>query len=82
MGTVGPWYEINLDSHILSQTKLLATVFEGILFAFALFKTCESTYRSLRQDTELPLHSVLLRDNIVYFFGCVELFLLRFDMKH
>ncbi|KAJ7922268.1 hypothetical protein B0H13DRAFT_1603737, partial [Mycena leptocephala] len=53
-----------------------ATVFEGMLFAFALFKTCESTYRSLRQDTELPLHSLLLRDNIVYFFGiaCILVF--------
>ncbi|KAJ7922273.1 hypothetical protein B0H13DRAFT_124792 [Mycena leptocephala] len=48
----------------------------GILFAFALFKTCQSTLKSLRQDTKLPLHSLLLRDNMAYFFGiaCILVF--------
>ncbi|KAJ6560095.1 hypothetical protein B0H19DRAFT_1146477 [Mycena capillaripes] len=52
------------------------SIFEGMLFALALFKTCESTWRSLRKDTKMPLHSLLLRDSVSYFFGiaCLLLF--------
>ncbi|KAJ7681975.1 hypothetical protein DFH06DRAFT_971612 [Mycena polygramma] len=53
-----------------------ATIFELILFALALFKTCDSTLRSLRKDAKLPLHTLLLRDSVLYFFGiaCVLIF--------
>ncbi|KAJ7794415.1 hypothetical protein B0H14DRAFT_3497009 [Mycena olivaceomarginata] len=44
-----------------------ATIYEGILFGFALFKTCETTISSLRQDGTLSLYTILLRDNILYF---------------
>ncbi|KAJ7131210.1 hypothetical protein C8R44DRAFT_699113 [Mycena epipterygia] len=46
-----------------------ATIYEGILFGFALFKTFESTIISLRKDRTLSIYSLLLRDNILYFFG-------------
>ncbi|KAK7053643.1 UBA-e1-C domain-containing protein [Favolaschia claudopus] len=46
-----------------------ATIFEGILVGFALFKTFESTISSLRKDGTVPLYTILLRDNILYFFG-------------
>lgn len=48
-----------------------ATIYEGILFGFALFKTFERTISSLREDRSLSLYTLLLRDNILYFFGCV-----------
>ncbi|KAJ7852774.1 hypothetical protein B0H14DRAFT_3450565 [Mycena olivaceomarginata] len=50
-----------------------ATVYEGILFGFALVKTFESAISSLRKDGTLALHQVLLRDNILYFFGIAAL---------
>ncbi|KAJ7463952.1 hypothetical protein FB451DRAFT_1403341 [Mycena latifolia] len=46
-----------------------ATIYEGILFGFALFKTFETTVVWYRTDAKLPLYTVLLRDNILYFFG-------------
>ncbi|CAK5274421.1 unnamed protein product [Mycena citricolor] len=46
-----------------------ATIFEGVLFGFALYKTCESTILTLRRGAGLPLHELLLRDNVLYFFG-------------
>jgi hypothetical protein len=50
-----------------------ATIYEGILFGFALIKTCEETISTLRKDGTLSLHRVLLRDNILYFFGIAAL---------
>ncbi|KAJ7491772.1 hypothetical protein B0H11DRAFT_2007805 [Mycena galericulata] len=50
-----------------------ATIFEGILFGFALFKTFQSTVLSFRKDSGLSLYSLLLRDNILYFFGITAL---------
>ncbi|KAJ6563292.1 hypothetical protein DFH09DRAFT_1158906 [Mycena vulgaris] len=50
-----------------------ATIYEGILFGFALFKTSQSTIRSLRMDSQLSVYSLLLRDNIAYFFGIAAL---------
>ncbi|KAJ6616748.1 hypothetical protein B0H10DRAFT_2389513 [Mycena sp. CBHHK59/15] len=50
-----------------------ATIFEGILFGFALFKTFESTIISLRKDSKVSIYSLLLRDNIAYFFGIAGL---------
>ncbi|KAJ6470162.1 hypothetical protein DFH09DRAFT_1110916 [Mycena vulgaris] len=51
-----------------------ATIDEGILFSFVLVKTSQSTIRSLRQDTQVSIYALLLRDNIAYFFGCGSLF--------
>ncbi|KAJ7141640.1 hypothetical protein C8R46DRAFT_921068 [Mycena filopes] len=50
-----------------------ATIYEGILFGFALYKTFESTIVSLRRDKTLSIYSLLLRDNIFYFFGVAAL---------
>ncbi|KAJ7055850.1 hypothetical protein C8F01DRAFT_447501 [Mycena amicta] len=46
-----------------------ATIFEGILFIFALAKTFESTIISWKTHGKLSLYTLLLRDNILYFFG-------------
>ncbi|KAJ6467680.1 hypothetical protein C8R47DRAFT_812323 [Mycena vitilis] len=48
-----------------------ATLYEGILFGFAVFKTFQSTLSILRKDSKVTLYSLHLRDNIAYFFGCV-----------
>ncbi|KAJ7642576.1 hypothetical protein DFH06DRAFT_1477352 [Mycena polygramma] len=50
-----------------------ATIYEGILFGFALYKTFERTISSLRKDAKLSLYTLLLRDNILYFFGIAAL---------
>ncbi|KAJ7479192.1 hypothetical protein FB451DRAFT_1240864 [Mycena latifolia] len=50
-----------------------ATIYEGILFGFALYKTFESTIISLRNDSKLSLYTLLLRDNLLYFFGIAAL---------
>ncbi|KAF7375327.1 UBA-e1-C domain-containing protein [Mycena sanguinolenta] len=52
-----------------------ATIYEGILFGFALVKTFEKTISTLRKDGTLSLHTILLRDNILYFFGIALLLL-------
>ncbi|KAG6916995.1 hypothetical protein DXG01_004340 [Tephrocybe rancida] len=46
-----------------------ATVFEGILFGFALFKTLKTTTTRIMKKTKISLYSVLLRDNLFYFFA-------------
>ncbi|KAK7036343.1 UBA-e1-C domain-containing protein [Favolaschia claudopus] len=50
-----------------------ATIFEGILFLFALFKTFERTVSALRKEGKVRLYRILLRDNILYFFGVAAL---------
>ncbi|KAJ7767033.1 hypothetical protein DFH07DRAFT_1012066 [Mycena maculata] len=50
-----------------------ATIYEGFLFSFALFKTSQSTIMSWRKNSRVSLHSLLLRDNITYFFGIAVL---------
>ncbi|KAJ7811001.1 hypothetical protein B0H14DRAFT_2459801 [Mycena olivaceomarginata] len=51
-----------------------ATIYEGILFGFALFKTIEKAISSFRKEGALSsLYAILLRDNIVYFFGIAAL---------
>ncbi|KAF9020451.1 hypothetical protein BDP27DRAFT_1387851 [Rhodocollybia butyracea] len=47
----------------------MATAFEGILFGFALYKTASSTTERLRKGNQISLYSLILRDNLVYFFG-------------
>ncbi|KAF7329613.1 UBA-e1-C domain-containing protein [Mycena kentingensis (nom. inval.)] len=46
-----------------------ATAYEGILFFLAVAKMFEETIVSLRRDRTLPLHTILLRDNLLWFFG-------------
>ncbi|KAJ7258416.1 hypothetical protein B0H12DRAFT_1182540 [Mycena haematopus] len=50
-----------------------ATAYEGILFGFALYKTFERTLSSFRKDGTVSLYTVLLRDNILYFFSIAAL---------
>ncbi|KAJ3725625.1 hypothetical protein DFJ43DRAFT_1002384, partial [Lentinula guzmanii] len=53
-----------------------ATIYEGILFGFALYKTIQSNASQLRKGNRISLRSILLRDNLVYFFGvaCILVF--------
>ncbi|KAJ7607497.1 hypothetical protein FB45DRAFT_947791 [Roridomyces roridus] len=46
-----------------------ATIYEGILFCFALFKTFQSATDVWRRKSGPSLYSLLLRDNLIYFFG-------------
>ncbi|KAF8828473.1 hypothetical protein HHX47_DHR3000381 [Lentinula edodes] len=46
-----------------------ATIYEGILFGYALCKTVQTNAAQLRRGGQISLRSVLLRDNLVYFFG-------------
>ncbi|KAJ7642026.1 hypothetical protein FB45DRAFT_684541, partial [Roridomyces roridus] len=50
-----------------------ATIYEGILFGFALFKTFETTFVNLRRKTRLSLYELMIRDNIMYFFAVTAL---------
>ncbi|KAJ7123759.1 hypothetical protein C8R44DRAFT_852556 [Mycena epipterygia] len=50
-----------------------ATIYEGILFGFALFKTCRSAAELFRKNSGLTLYRLLLRDNLIYFFGIAAL---------
>ncbi|KAJ7209018.1 hypothetical protein B0H12DRAFT_1158238 [Mycena haematopus] len=52
-----------------------ASIYEGIILGFALFKTFERSISTLRKDGALSLHTILLRDNILYFFGIAALLL-------
>lgn len=45
-----------------------ATAFEGLLFGFALFKTLRSTASRALNGVRISLSSLVLRDNLVYFF--------------
>ncbi|KAG7443214.1 uncharacterized protein BT62DRAFT_972533 [Guyanagaster necrorhizus] len=53
-----------------------ATAYEGVLFGFALFKTLESTAGRIQKGRRVSLYSLLLRDNILYFFAisCILVF--------
>ncbi|KAF8066714.1 hypothetical protein FPV67DRAFT_1417573 [Lyophyllum atratum] len=46
-----------------------ATVFEGILFGFALSKTIKTAASRVIRGKKISLYSVLLRDNLFYFFA-------------
>lgn len=45
-----------------------ATCYEGILFGYALYKTATNNTHLLKQR-RMSLFDLLLRDNIIYFFG-------------
>ncbi|KAK6981548.1 UBA-e1-C domain-containing protein [Favolaschia claudopus] len=59
-----------------------ATIFEGILFSFALFKTFERTVSALRKEGKVRLYRILLRDNILYFFGVAALLVFNNSVTH
>ncbi|GLB41048.1 hypothetical protein LshimejAT787_0902630 [Lyophyllum shimeji] len=46
-----------------------ATAFEGLLFGFALFKTLRTTASRALHGVKISLLSVVLRDNLLYFFS-------------
>ncbi|KAH8822582.1 hypothetical protein DL96DRAFT_1714040 [Flagelloscypha sp. PMI_526] len=52
-----------------------ATVFEGILFGFALWKSAVTTMEEMRSGVSIrkSIMSVVTRDNILYFFGVAML---------
>ncbi|KAJ3752149.1 hypothetical protein EV360DRAFT_75613 [Lentinula raphanica] len=53
-----------------------ATIYEGILFGYALCKTIQTNASQLRKGSRISLSTLLLRDNLVYFFGvaCILVF--------
>ncbi|KAF8182051.1 hypothetical protein BJ912DRAFT_978910 [Pholiota molesta] len=53
-----------------------ATVFESILFFWALYKTLKSTAGRWRKGSKVSLYQLILRDNVLYFFGitCLLIF--------
>ncbi|KAJ3717230.1 hypothetical protein DFJ43DRAFT_800311 [Lentinula guzmanii] len=53
-----------------------ATIYEGILFGYALYKTIKSQAARLRNGVHISLHTLLLRDNLLYFFSitCILVF--------
>ncbi|KAF8987751.1 hypothetical protein BDQ17DRAFT_1374699 [Cyathus striatus] len=53
-----------------------ATGFEGALFLWALYRTLSSTVGKWRRGSGLTLYELVLRDNVLYFFGitCLLIF--------
>ncbi|KIJ40402.1 hypothetical protein M422DRAFT_32257 [Sphaerobolus stellatus SS14] len=53
-----------------------ATAFEGILLGWALFKTTKSSLGRWQEGSEISIYSLILRDNLLYFFGitCLLIF--------
>jgi len=53
-----------------------ATAYEGVLFGWAFYKTASSTTERLRKGNKPSLYSLVLRDNLIYFFvvACVLVF--------
>ncbi|KAF8523443.1 hypothetical protein BU17DRAFT_20918, partial [Hysterangium stoloniferum] len=53
-----------------------ATIFEGVLFCWALYKTLESTVGRWQSGSSISLYTLILRDNLLYFFGitCLLIF--------
>jgi hypothetical protein len=64
-----PGKSITVYVNLRVNLFLVATAYEGILFGFALYKTASSTTERLRKGNQLSLYSLILRDNLVYFFG-------------
>ena len=52
----------------------LATVFECILFFWAIYKTISSTVTRWKEGHQISLYHLILRDNIFYFFGWAVVF--------
>ncbi|KAG6835679.1 hypothetical protein H0H93_015824 [Arthromyces matolae] len=50
-----------------------ATVFEGVLFFFVLFKSLSTTATRAMNKTRVSLYAILLRDNVFYFFSITVL---------
>ncbi|KAF9027401.1 hypothetical protein BDZ89DRAFT_1039492 [Hymenopellis radicata] len=50
-----------------------ATAYEGVLFAFALYKTSMSTAGRMKTGKKISLYSLILRDNIFYFLAIAVL---------
>ncbi|KAF9262098.1 hypothetical protein L218DRAFT_809162, partial [Marasmius fiardii PR-910] len=50
-----------------------ATAYEGVLAGFAFYKTLKSSAERLRAGKRIGLFQLLLRDNLVYFFGIAGL---------
>ncbi|KAF8525569.1 hypothetical protein BU17DRAFT_41578, partial [Hysterangium stoloniferum] len=53
-----------------------ATIFEGVLFGWALYKTLQSTVGRWQSGSSISLYATILRDNVLYFFGisCLLIF--------
>ena len=61
----------------LADAATPATAYEGVLFAFALYKSTQTMIKRLRTgtrgsvDMRRTLYYVVLHDNVLYFFGYV-----------
>ncbi|KIY68951.1 hypothetical protein CYLTODRAFT_443018 [Cylindrobasidium torrendii FP15055 ss-10] len=54
-----------------------ATAYEFVIFLFALAKTFSTTLNLLRQRQTIPMMTLLIRDNVLYFFGISALLLMN-----
>ena len=61
---------------ILTNNRLLATVYEFILFGFAVYKSIVSSTARVKLNRRQSLMAVLLQENIIYFLLCVSLCLI------
>ena len=61
---------------ILTNDRLLATVYEFILFGFAVYKSIVSSTARVKLNRRQSLMAVLLQENIIYFLLCVSLCLI------
>ncbi|KAJ6520659.1 hypothetical protein DFH09DRAFT_1331655 [Mycena vulgaris] len=83
-GSIASFLWIMLFNHVKRAASVIhlplpgcPSVHQGIEWALwvpVAEKTSQSTIRSLRQDTQVSIYALLLRDNIAYFFGCGYLF--------
>ncbi|KIK66380.1 hypothetical protein GYMLUDRAFT_257732 [Collybiopsis luxurians FD-317 M1] len=70
-------YIVHPDSEAVFFSAFVpATAYEGLLFGYAVYKTFESNLARMVKGKRISLYSVLLRDNLLYFFGiaCILVF--------
>jgi hypothetical protein len=69
----GMYTQFNYHSVIHYYHCHQATAFEGVLFLWVVHKTLRSTFHKWRVNNSFDsLYSTIVKDNILYFFGCVK----------
>jgi len=74
----GKWEHI-LQVQFILKRLFIATIYEGVLFGFALYKSVSTiinrlpwrTNVSTSTGTRQTVYSIVLQDNLLYFFACV-----------
>lgn len=65
----GKIYKFDVFKSYFWSCFSIATAFEGILFGWALYKTLRSSVIRWSSGARISLYEVILRDNLIYFFG-------------